>query len=222
MHRLTATASAALLARTTVCQAAIARLAGVTPRQVNNWCRGRAAVPVWAGLIAVVLQDRSPDALTIDLEETRQALAAPQDPMPRRVAPTTTPLYRSGSRLNPPREVDTRSPRMPVTSIDDTSANRLIARGRGDRGQSWPYRRDDRRLPAAPRRHLRQPGSRCARSRSSRSSATTGCGHPRAVVLQPHNAALRGLDGAACLTLGRPARGKLAARSRWRDPGPRR
>jgi hypothetical protein len=49
---------------------------------VNNWCRGRAAVPVWAGIIAVVLQDRSPDALTIDLEETRQALAAPQDPMP--------------------------------------------------------------------------------------------------------------------------------------------
>ena len=82
MHRLTATASAALLARTTVAQAAFARLAGVTPRQVNNWCRGRAAVPVWAGIIAVVLQDRSPDALTIDLEETRQALAAPQDPMP--------------------------------------------------------------------------------------------------------------------------------------------
>ena len=82
MHRLTATASAALLARTNVAQAAIARLAGVTPRQVNNWCRDRAAVPVWAGIIAGVLQDRSPDALTIDLEETRQPLAAPQDPMP--------------------------------------------------------------------------------------------------------------------------------------------
>ena len=72
----------AVLARAGVSQAAFARLAGVTPRQVNNWCRGRAAVPVWAGLIAVVLQDRSPDALTIDREETRQALAAPQDPMP--------------------------------------------------------------------------------------------------------------------------------------------
>jgi hypothetical protein len=49
---------------------------------VNNWCRGRAAVPAWAGIIAVVLQDRSPNAPIIDLEETRQALAAPQDPMP--------------------------------------------------------------------------------------------------------------------------------------------
>jgi hypothetical protein len=82
MHRLTATASAALLARTSVSQAGFARLAGVTPRQVNNRCRGRAGVPVWAGIIAVVLQDRSPDALTIDLEETRQPLAARQDPMP--------------------------------------------------------------------------------------------------------------------------------------------
>jgi hypothetical protein len=82
MHRLTATAFAALLARTNVSQAAFARLAGVTPRQVINGCRGRAAVPVWAGIIAVVPQDRSPDALTINLEVTLQALAAPQDPMP--------------------------------------------------------------------------------------------------------------------------------------------
>ena len=44
--------------------------------------RDRADVPVLAGPIAVVLQDRSPDAPTIDLEETRQALAAPQHPMP--------------------------------------------------------------------------------------------------------------------------------------------
>jgi hypothetical protein len=51
-------------------------LAGVTPGQVNKWCRGRAAVPVWAGVIAVVLRDRSPEARTIDLEETHQALAA--------------------------------------------------------------------------------------------------------------------------------------------------
>jgi hypothetical protein len=35
----------ALLGRAEVSQAGFARLAGVTPRQVNNWCRGRAAVP---------------------------------------------------------------------------------------------------------------------------------------------------------------------------------
>ena len=66
MPRLTGTAFDTLLARADVSQAAFARLAGVTPRQVNNRCRGRAAVPVWAGVIAVVLQDRSPEALTID------------------------------------------------------------------------------------------------------------------------------------------------------------
>jgi hypothetical protein len=82
MHRLTATAFAARLARTNVSQAAFARLTGLTPRQVNNGCRRRAGVPVWAGIIAGVLQDRSPDALTINLEETLQALAAPRDPMP--------------------------------------------------------------------------------------------------------------------------------------------
>jgi hypothetical protein len=87
MHGLTATAFAALLARTTVAQAGFARLAGVTPRQVNNWCRDRAAVPVWAGIIAVVLQDRSPDALTIDLEETRQAQRSRPWPLPRTRCP---------------------------------------------------------------------------------------------------------------------------------------
>jgi DNA-binding transcriptional regulator YdaS (Cro superfamily) len=79
MHRLTATALATLLlARANVFQAAFARLAGVTPRQVNKWCRGRAAIPIWGGVIAVALQDRSPEALTIDLEEACQRLAAPQ------------------------------------------------------------------------------------------------------------------------------------------------
>ena len=55
----------ALLARADVSQAAFARLAGVTARQVNNWCRGRAAVPRWAALIAVVLTEHSPEALTV-------------------------------------------------------------------------------------------------------------------------------------------------------------
>jgi len=69
---------AALLARADVSQAAFARLAGVTPRQVNKWCRGHAAVPVWAGLIAVIVQERSPEALAIDLEEASQGCPAPE------------------------------------------------------------------------------------------------------------------------------------------------
>ena len=82
MHRLTPTAFAALLARADVSQAAFARLAGITPRQVNKWCRGHAAVPVWAGLVAVILQGRSSDALAIDLEEASQECTTPQRPQP--------------------------------------------------------------------------------------------------------------------------------------------
>jgi len=78
MPTLTQAAFAALLARADVSQAAFARLAGVTPRQVNKWCRGQAAVPVWAGLIAVILLERSPEALAIDLEEASQGDTAPQ------------------------------------------------------------------------------------------------------------------------------------------------
>ena len=48
MRTLSGAEFAALLARAGVAQAAFARLIGVTPRQVNNWCRGRATVPVWA------------------------------------------------------------------------------------------------------------------------------------------------------------------------------
>jgi transcriptional regulator with XRE-family HTH domain len=73
MRALMHTEFAALLARAGVSQAAFARLAGLTPRQVNNWARGRAAVPTWAGLLAVILQDHSPEALTIMLEEAAAA-----------------------------------------------------------------------------------------------------------------------------------------------------
>ena len=45
MRTLLHTEFAVLLARADVRQAAFARLTGVTPRQVNNWARGRAAVP---------------------------------------------------------------------------------------------------------------------------------------------------------------------------------
>ena len=67
---------AALLARADISQAAFARLTGVTPRQVNNWARGRATAAVWAVILAVLLQDHSPEALTIALEEARQDLSA--------------------------------------------------------------------------------------------------------------------------------------------------
>ena len=78
MPRLTQAVFAALLARADVSQATFARLAGVTPRQVNKWCRGQAAVPVWAGLLAVILQDRSLDALAIDIEEASRGYTAPK------------------------------------------------------------------------------------------------------------------------------------------------
>ena len=69
MRALLHTEFVALLARADVRQAAFARLAGVTARQVNKWCRGRAAVPQWAALLAIALQERSPEALVIALEE---------------------------------------------------------------------------------------------------------------------------------------------------------
>ena len=46
------------------------------PRQVNNWARGRAAAPTWAAILAVLLQDHSPEALTISVEEALRALSA--------------------------------------------------------------------------------------------------------------------------------------------------
>jgi transcriptional regulator with XRE-family HTH domain len=69
MRALLHTEFAALPARAGVSQASFARLTGVTARQVNNWARGRALVPQWAALLAVALQDFSPEALTVSLEE---------------------------------------------------------------------------------------------------------------------------------------------------------
>jgi transcriptional regulator with XRE-family HTH domain len=59
----------ALLARADVSQAGFARLTGVTPRQVNNWCRSRAAVPKWAAVLAGVLAEFTPEALEIMIED---------------------------------------------------------------------------------------------------------------------------------------------------------
>jgi transcriptional regulator with XRE-family HTH domain len=69
MRALLHTEFDAPLARAGVTQASFARLTGVTPRQVNNWAPGRALVPQWAALLALALQDLSPEALTIALKE---------------------------------------------------------------------------------------------------------------------------------------------------------
>ena len=80
MRTLSGAEFAALLARAGVSQAAFARLTGVTPRQVNRWCRGQAAVPAWAGLLAALLQNHSPEALLISLEEAVMILEEAQSP----------------------------------------------------------------------------------------------------------------------------------------------
>jgi hypothetical protein len=70
MPALLGTEFAALLARADLAQAGFARLAGVTARQVNNGCRGRAAVPPWAAALAVVLAEIPPHTLAIRLATT--------------------------------------------------------------------------------------------------------------------------------------------------------
>ena len=47
---------------------------------MNKWCRGQAAVPAWAGLLAALLQEHSPEALTITLEEAIIILEETQRP----------------------------------------------------------------------------------------------------------------------------------------------
>jgi len=69
MRTLLHTEFTALLARTGTSQAGFARLAGFSPRQVNNWCRGRAAVPPWAAALAVLLEERAPEVITMLVEE---------------------------------------------------------------------------------------------------------------------------------------------------------
>jgi transcriptional regulator with XRE-family HTH domain len=71
MRALLHTEFTALLARAGVSQAAFARLSGVTPRQVNKWARGHAAVPRWAALLAVVLEDTTAEALLLMLDDTQ-------------------------------------------------------------------------------------------------------------------------------------------------------
>jgi transcriptional regulator with XRE-family HTH domain len=49
----------AILAAADVSHAGFARLSGVSARQVNKWCRGRTALPRWAGLLAIALRELS-------------------------------------------------------------------------------------------------------------------------------------------------------------------
>lgn len=70
MSPLTAPQFVALLAQADVSQAAFARLTGVSARQVNKWCRGRAAVPQWAGVLAVLLEHHSAEEIAMMVDET--------------------------------------------------------------------------------------------------------------------------------------------------------
>jgi DNA-binding transcriptional regulator YiaG len=50
----------ALLASADVSQASFARLSGVSTRQVNKWCRGRAALPRWAAETLTIMREELP------------------------------------------------------------------------------------------------------------------------------------------------------------------
>ncbi len=69
MRALLSTEFTALLAKADLSQAAFARLAGITARQVNNWARGRAAIPQWAALLASALTEQSAELLIHRLGE---------------------------------------------------------------------------------------------------------------------------------------------------------
>ena len=67
----------ALLSQANVSQAGFARLTGVSPRQVNKWCRGRATVPRWAAILALALRELSVETLAILHDELTAAVAKP-------------------------------------------------------------------------------------------------------------------------------------------------
>jgi transcriptional regulator with XRE-family HTH domain len=75
MKPISGSAFTALLSQADVSQAGFARLSGVSPRQVNKWCRGKAAVPRWAALLALALRELSAEALTILHDELTAAEA---------------------------------------------------------------------------------------------------------------------------------------------------
>jgi transcriptional regulator with XRE-family HTH domain len=69
MRTLSGAEFADLLANADLGQAGFARLAGISPRQVNKWCRGHAAVPRWAAVLALAMRELSAETLMILLEE---------------------------------------------------------------------------------------------------------------------------------------------------------
>jgi transcriptional regulator with XRE-family HTH domain len=73
MRTLQHTDFVALLAAADVSQAGFARLSGVSARQVNKWCRGQAALPRWAALLAIALRELTAEALIIMFEELLRA-----------------------------------------------------------------------------------------------------------------------------------------------------
>lgn len=89
MRTLLHTEFAALLARAGVSQAGFARLSGLTARQVNNWCRGRAAIPPWAAALAILLELHSPEAITMLIDEAsfawHETLAVPPGAEPETI-----------------------------------------------------------------------------------------------------------------------------------------
>jgi len=77
MEPITGSAFTALLRQADFSQASFARLTGVSPRQVNKWCRGRAAVPRWAAILALALRELSAETLAILHDELTTVVAKP-------------------------------------------------------------------------------------------------------------------------------------------------
>jgi DNA-binding transcriptional regulator YdaS (Cro superfamily) len=142
MRTLLHTEFAALLARTGTSQAGFARLTGLTPRQVNNWCRGRAAVPYWAAALAVVLGEHAPEAIAMLLAEAafawHETLGVPP------VADANT-VRRAMTRLALGYHPDKGGTQRQMTRINAASSHGSIWKAAG---------RPGRPLPAPDRRRL--------------------------------------------------------------------
>ena len=134
MRALLHTEFDALLARAGVSQASFARLTGVTARQVNNWARGRALVPQWAALLAAALQEFSPEALTISLEEAefswQEILGVPPNAGTAGDDPAGAPLpprQRRPARADDPHQCRVR--RRATRRVSETVADPLNSKG---------------------------------------------------------------------------------------------
>ena len=68
MRALLYTEFVAILNHAGITQAGFGRLTGVSARQINNWAKGRDAIPKWAALIAMMMEHFTPEALEITVE----------------------------------------------------------------------------------------------------------------------------------------------------------